>query len=362
VKYGDSPATLVAAIRSPARLRELDLKAWEALLSCARRNGVLAFLASRAEACDALHDLPPFARDALSSARLSAARIGQLALWELDRVSRVLLPSSVTLVALKGAAYLLRGLPHASTRRMSDVDVMVRRDDLDRAEQALRAAGWSFANTDAYDELYYRRWSHELPPLQFPGRLLALDVHHTICPPASRLRPDPALMWARAERSGKEGVRLLCPEDSVLHAAVHLFFDSDFDSRFRELVDLHELVTAFGRGDRFWPGLVDRATELGLGRPLYYALRALTDVLATPIPGSAMADTEAFAPPAPVAAWMRRMLRTVLSPVDPEPWPPRHCTKLWLLYVRSHWLRMPAHALLPHLARKALRRPTSTAP
>jgi hypothetical protein len=75
-----------------------------------------------------------------------------------------------------------------------------------------------------------------------------------------------------------------------------------------------------------------------------------------------MADTEAFAPPAPVAAWMRRMLRTVLSPVDPEPWPPRHRTKLWLLYVRSHWLRMPAHALLPHLARKALRRPTSTAP
>ena len=29
---------------------------------------------------------------------------------------------------------------------------------------------------------------------------------------------------------------------------------------------------------------------------------------------------------------------------------------LWLLYVRSHWLRMPPHRLIVHLTRKALRR------
>jgi len=59
---------------------------------------------------------------------------------------------------------------------------------------------------------------------------------------------------------------------------------------------------------------------------------------------------------------MRKTLATVLAPVDPEPWPPPHAVKLWLLYVRSHWLRMPAHALIPHLARKALRRTTAPAP
>ena len=354
--HGNGPAGLIAAISDPARLRELDAKAWQPLLSCARRNGVLAYLASRAEMRGVMGDVPPFARDALSSARLSAARIGQLALWELDRVGRVLRPAGVNVVALKGVAYLLRGLWHASTRRMSDIDVMVRRESLPTAEQALRTAGWSFANADPYDEQYYRTWSHELPPLQFPGRMLALDVHHTICPPASRLRPDPAAMWARAEPAGQEGVYLLCPEDSVLHAAVHLFFDSDFDSRFREVVDLHELVTAFAERDGFWGRLVDRARELGLERPLYYALRGLFDVLATPVPREVLEETSSFGPPAPVATWMRKTLATVLAPVDPEPWPPRHAVKLWLLYVRSHWLRMPAHALIPHLARKAMRR------
>lgn len=359
---GSAPAQLIAAIRDPARLRDLDAKAWEALLSCARRNGVLAYLASRADMRGVTGDLPPPARDALSSARLSAARIGQLALWELDRVGRVLRRAGVDVVALKGVAYLLRGLRHASTRRMSDVDVMVRSASLPAAEQALRTAGWTFANPDPYDEQYYRAWSHELPPLQFPGRTLSLDVHHTICPPASRLRPDPAAMWAKAEPSGREGVYLLCPEDGVLHAAVHLFFDSDFDSRFRDLIDLHELVTAFAERDGFWRRLVDRARELGLERPLYYALRALLDVLATPIPSEVLEETSSFGPPAAVAAWMRRTLATVLAPVDPEPWPPRHAVKLWLLYVRSHWLRMPAHALIPHLARKALRRTTQRSP
>lgn len=360
MSHRNAPAELIAAISEPARLRELDAKTWEALLSCARRNGVLAYLASRAATCGAMGDLPPFARDALSSARVSAARIGQLALWELDRVGRVLRPAGVNVVALKGVAYLLRGLRHASTRRMSDIDVMVRREDLPGAEQALRSAGWSFANDDPYDVQYYRMWSRELPPLQFPGRMLALDVHHTICPPASRLRPDPAAMWARAEPAGKEGVYLLCPEDSVLHAAVHLFFDSDFDSRFREVVDLHELVTTFAERDGFWGRLVERARELGLMRPFYYALRGLVDVLATPVPGEILEATSSFGPPAPVAAWMRRTLATVLAPVDPEPWPPQHAVKLWLLYVRSHWLRMPAHALIPHLARKAMtRRPAS---
>jgi hypothetical protein len=242
-----------------------------------------------------------------------------------------------------------------SARRMSDVDIMVEERNLSDAERALIAAGWSFANVDAYDQQYYRTWAHELPPLQYPGRTLALDVHYTICPPASRLRPDPGLLWAKSEVAGP-GVRVLCGEDSVLHAAAHLFFDSDFDSRFRDLVDLHELVTAFAAVDGFVDSLVGRARELGLERPLYYALRALTDVLKASVPTGALEATMGFGPPALVASWMRRILSSVLWPIDPEPWPPQHRIKIWLLYVRSHWLRMPAHRLLVHLAHKSLLR------
>src|SRR5438045_977657 len=142
----DSPGLLLDAMADPHTLRGLPLSQWEALLACARRNAVLAFLAERASSAGLLDEIP---------------------------------------------------------------------------ERPLLA-------------------------LQSPVLGLGVDVHHTICPPASRLRPDPQRFWTASEATEIRGVGLLCPADSVLHAAVHLFFDSDFDSRFRELIDLHVLTTTFG--------------------------------------------------------------------------------------------------------------------
>jgi hypothetical protein len=89
---------------------------------------------------------------------------------------------------------------------------------------------------------------------------------------------------------------------------------------------------------------------------LYYAFASLHRVLGTNIPHDAMDAVEQFKPSAIVDRWMTRTLATVLTPADPEQWPPAHRGRLWLLYVRSHWTRMPAHVLLPHLTRKSVRR------
>ena len=357
-----SSQLLLDAIRDPRMLPGLSLADWERLLACARRNAVLAYLAERASADGILNDVPERPRAAMRSAQVAAARLAQLARWELERVRRALLPAGIPIIALKGIAYVLRGLPHAATRLLSDVDILVPADRIDVAERALLEAGWRGTKLDAYDQNYYRRWSHEIPPLQFPGRQLAVDVHHTICPPASRLRPDPQRFWTASEGSEIAGVGLLCPADSVLHAAIHLFFDSDFDTRFRDLIDLHVLTTTFGSRDpRFWTALVERGREQGLGRPLYYALETLRTVLETPIPESTRTEIRASRPAGPVDRWMTRTLREVLTPVDPAPWPPERRFRLWLLYVRSHWLRMPLLPLIMHLTHKAFRGTNSVA-
>lgn len=357
-----SPRLLLDAIHDPQTLRRLSLTQWERLLAVARRNAVLAYLAERASISGILDEVPQRPRAAMQSAQVAAARLSQLARWELERVRRALVPAGIPIIALKGIAYVLRGLPHATTRLLSDIDIMVPADRIDVAESALLDTGWRGVKLDPYDQNYYRRWSHEIPPLQFPGRLLAVDVHHTICPPASRLRPDPQRFWIASEESEIAGVGLLCPADSVLHAAIHLFFDSDFNSRFRDLVDLHMLATTFAdRDPQFWNALVERAREQGLGRPLYYALETLGALLATPIPESTLADVRAFKPAVPLDRWMTRTLREVLTPVDPAPWPPENRFVLWLLYARSHWLRMPPVPLIVHLTRKAFRRADSHA-
>jgi hypothetical protein len=353
---GQSGDPLLAALRDPAALPALPLPAWERLVAVARRNAVLAYLAQQIDANGLLDAIPPQPRSALVSARIAARRYAQLARWELDQLARVLLPLGIPIIALKGAAYVLRRMPHADTRLLADVDIMVPRARIDEAEAALLHAGWEGTKLHPYDQRYYREWSHELPPLHFPGRRIGVDVHHTICPPVSRLRPDPQAFWSRAMPAGDAGVLVLAPPDAFLHAAVHLFFDSDFDGRFRDLVDLHEMAQRFGADPAFWPDVLSRAQVLGLGRPLHYTLTILATILATPVPRDIAAATLAYAAPAPVDATMMRMLDAVLRPVDPQAWPRPHRLTLWLLYVRSHWLRMPAHLLVPHLLRKSLRR------
>jgi hypothetical protein len=54
---------------------------------------------------------------------------------------------------------------------------------------------------------------------------------------------------------------------------------------------------------------------------------------------------------------MDSLVPRVLEPRYPDRLPAR--VAAWLLFVRSHWLRMPPGLLAVHLLRKALRRGTA---
>ena len=64
-------------------------------------------------------------------------------------------------------------------------------------------------------------------------------------------------------------------------------------------------------------------------------------------------------------ALMARLLAVALEPSPPHTRGAGEALARWLLYVRSHWLRMPPHLLVPHLVRKAWMRrfpPSAEAP
>ena len=129
------------------------------------------------------------------------------------------------------------------------------------------------SNSQDTDQLYYRTWAHELPPLRHRDRNTVVDVHHTILPLTGRLHPDAAKLLAAAEPLLDDKHRILAPSDMLLHSAAHMFQDGDLRQALRELVDIDELVRHFSRHADFWDQLFARAVELDLSRPLYYALR-----------------------------------------------------------------------------------------
>jgi hypothetical protein len=338
-------------LADPAAVNGLAIVQWRQLVALARGAQVLPRLGGLLAVHGGLAYPDDIGRLFFAAAR-HPLMVGCWADWEIRKVLAATGALGTEIVLLKGAAYRKLGLPVARGRALSDVDILVARDELERVERALLDAGYAHQNLDRYDQRYYRQWTHEIPPLRHPERQIEVDVHHRILPLTSRLNPDPVALWA-ASVPVSDRLRVLAPTDMVLHSATHLFYDGDLSGRFGELLDLHQLFAHFGAAEEFWDRLPARARELELTRPLHYALRACSQFFSTPIPARVMRDMKGTGPIAPIDGLMNVLVRRVLRPRLPGRRAP---VSEWLLYVRSHWLRMPPGLLARHLGRKAFRR------
>ncbi len=326
-----SGSLVARALADPASVAALDAHGWNALIAAARAEQLIGSVAMR------LHGLamPDAAARILSDARASAEAGRVAALWEAEAARRALAPLDVPVVLLKGTAYAAAGLDAARGRSIGDLDILVPRARLDAVERALLGAGWEWVKPDPYDDVYYRRWMHELPPLVHAARDRMIDVHHTILPPTARPTPDAAALIADAVPLAN-GLFVLCAEDMVVHAAAHLFADGDLQGGLRNLWDIDRLVREFADGNADFTGrLVARAAHHGLAAPVARALRLARRIYATPVVG--------FDPVASDSLFARRLLAR-------DGWGRlRHKETEFAFYVRSHWMRMPPTMLARHL-------------
>jgi len=347
---------LLDVLRTPDSAKTLQISDWDLLLREARHSRLLGRLAVVMDEMGLTSQLPARVLDHFAAARVFVNQRQRAACWEINRILAALEGSDVPLVLLKGSAYILAGLPPSRGRLLSDVDLLVPRESLDSVEQILLARGWKSAKVEEYDQRYYRTWMHELPPLRHPDRGTEVDLHHTISPLTSRLSPDPEKLIADSMQLADSRLRVLQPVDMVLHSAVHLFHDGEFINGLRDLVDLTDLFQHFGKQAGFWEKLVARARLQGLQRPLFYTMRYTNRLLAADIPASVLAAADEGAPPGPVLRLMDYLIEAVMIPEHPDFPRRRRAVAQWLLYVRSHWLRMPLGMLLQHLARKQIMR------
>lgn len=353
-------AFALLTVWSSLAVPRLDLGQWQELLRQARKTKLLGRLAVRADRMGWMPQLPEGVRLRLVNAAKAVHRKHLDTVWEADRLREALLPLPTRRLLLKGAAYVLIDLPGSQGREFSDVDILVSHDQLQAVEMALLAHGWVGAQLDPYDDRFYRQKSHELPPMQHVQRLTHLDVHHRLVPSTSRYAFDEQPMLADCRPlPALPGLAVLAPVDMVLHSVVHLMQEGDFSGALRDLLDLSDLLAAFGSEPAFWPELVRRADRFGLQQPLHDALALARELVHAPVAAAPLADLAVRAGPRlqrQGVLWMMR--RAILASLRPRSgWLDSVAAKG--LYLRSLWLRMPWHELLPHLLRKAWMRTQS---
>ncbi|MEP9401812.1 nucleotidyltransferase family protein [Sphingomonas sp. VNH70] len=326
-----SARLLAMLLADPASADRLDGDGWNGVIAAARAERLIGSLAVQLRGLA----IPAAVARVLADAAVSSAAERTAALWEAEVARRVLAPLGVPVVLLKGSAYVAAGLDAGRGRSIGDLDILVSRASLDAAEAALLDGGWEWVKPDPYDDAYYRRWMHELPPMVRIDSDRMIDVHHTILPPTARPTPDAAALVAEAVPL-ENGLFVLCPEDMVVHAAAHLLADGDLAGGLRNLWDIDRLVREFAERDAaFVDRLMRRAARHELAQVVARALRLAKAVYATPVAGFALRAGDRW--------FLRRLLAR-------DGWGrSRHRGTAFAFYVRSHWLRMPPLLLARHL-------------
>jgi len=349
---------LIHVLRQPALAASLDEASWGLLMRQARTANVLGRTLAAIEACVPALEWPLRVQQTLIAENLLADHRLCSLRWEAAGLSRLLNGAATRLVMLKGAAYALDEHRFARYRHFGDIDILVPRACLDEVERLLNANGWLGTKLDPYDQLYYRRWMHELPPLQHLHRGTNLDVHHAILPLTARYKPDSALLFDHArEARGLPLVDVLSPSDMFLHASAHLFCEGEHENALRNLLDLHDLLETFlGTGVLTARELIDRAQVLDLTVVLALAARYLERVFAD---RNAAEISEGLREKSILPKHIDHndwMFDAVFLGFHPSNALPFLALARLTLYLRAHTLRMPFGQLAVHLTRKALKR------
>jgi hypothetical protein len=269
----------------------------QALVRDATRHGLPAVLSH--ELTQAGVSLPAEEARALRMAASavvgSALRVRTLMVRVLEAFAR----EGLTPVLLKGYGFGARYYPEPALRAMSDVDVLIPRESLPKAERALTGLG--LGRTEEAHEAYALEHHHHL---EFQSQSGLVELHfRALVGFGATLQAEP--LFERAREATLEGhkVRYLRPEDELVylaaHAAGHLLL------RLGWLYDLKLLLLQTPSLD--WDAVVSVARAARMQSPVYLALRAARDAFGAQVPEAALA---ALRPP----SWQEALFQRLFSP------------------------------------------------
>lgn len=347
-------AILIRVLSNPSLLDSLNKSQWQTLLAQANTSQLVARLNYLMDFHQ--YEKPSYVKWHLESAYKIAEKQRKQAIVEFLEVPRSLKTVASQLVFLKGAAYIAKNLPCSFGRTFSDIDVLVKKDELKKIETILKFSNWLKTEIDDYDELYYRTWMHEIPPLYHVSRGSVLDVHHNILPSTNKHMPNTDnFSFSNVEVENVGTIQTLDDIDLCIHMAVHLFTESEFHHGLRDISDFDMILRYFQeQNEHFSEQLLQRAKILGLYEYTRLAVRYSHMILATPLQKNTLTALQA-----------NSSFKTLIQDFCfIHIFKPNHRScRTWhmsiaefILYWRGHLLRMPIRLLVPHLMKKSYMR------
>jgi hypothetical protein len=271
--------------------RVLTAKQWDVVLQLATHHQLRGLTYRLLADGPLAHQVPPAVHDPLRATYVDTAVRNAVLFRQTSEMAGALAASGIPVMLLKGIHLARFVYSEPALRSMADVDLMVPRDRLAEAERVMIERG--YGPLPRPDLEAFCTWSNHLAKLTKAGAPV-LELHWGIERPTCPFRIDLDGLWARSREATLEGssVRILSPEDLLLHLALHGSYHHRFDrSALKGLVDIDAVVAKHGSA-LDWAALVARANQWGASGFGYTIFRLAGEILGTPFPATALAGLD----------------------------------------------------------------------
>ena len=221
-----------------------------------------------------LHDQIPLSINRkLENRFLSNTAYNIIHMENLAQLVKNLKNKKIPVIILKGAALCETVYPHVGMRAFCDLDILIRKKDIQRVMGLLEQLDYTLSFTHA---------RHHLMAFQNSNHSLPLEVHWNLVNDASpfqkyafKLSMD--RFWQDARPFNFRGAEAswLSPEHQLIYLSVHMLKEGY--SQRKWLLDIYYLLKYF-KEQIDWQKLLEECREFHARRPVYYALSALDEL------------------------------------------------------------------------------------
>lgn len=205
---------------------------------------------------------------------------------EFARVTKALQAENIEVMALKGIALIGTVYPDAGVREMTDIDLLIRPEQAEHAQEIATGLGYEAVGTEAAQERT-REVHRHLPKLHNHDRELSIEIHTHFVSNDSPLHFDIDTVWQHASKTTLHGVDVLVPspEHMVIHLCLHFFLDRRFTSgsSLKQLNDLASYLKV--ESEKIdWDFFIDEVQKNRLEGPVFSILSTAITLLSTDVP------------------------------------------------------------------------------
>jgi hypothetical protein len=269
-----------------ALLARVNSEQWGALVVEANRQEVAPLLFTLLANLKASRGLGIPQKEKLHQAYFSTAAQNMLTLHYSESILTALHKSGIPTAVLKGVFLLENVYGDIGARSMSDIDLLVKKQDLPKCLEIMQELGYK---PSTYFNLADKNVDiKHLPPMEKAGGP-TVELHWTLLEEDEPFTIDIEALWERMVPAKIANVDTLALgiEDLILHLCLHLTYQHYLNLGLRGLMDVALVIHKFSP-EIDWQKLVEIAQSWGAEKVAALTLKLVETQLNVPIPSDVL--------------------------------------------------------------------------